>query len=381
LFMFDRLGPQARLNCLESETGKSLWQFAYPTDYHDIIGYDNGPRSSPIVDDDRVYIFGPEGMLHCLSVVDGKLLWKVDTADKFHVIQNFFGVGSTPVIEGDLLIAPIGGSPPNSHLDSPERLDLVKGNGSGIVAFDKLTGEVKYQITDELASYASPVLATVNSRRWCFVFTRGGLVGFDPAGGKVDFHYPWRAKELFSVNASSPVVVGDTVFISESYEIGSSLLRVRPGGCDVVWKDPPGIREEKSMRLHWNTPICVDGYLYGSSGRHTEPAELRCVEQATGKVKWSEPNLSRVSLLYVDGHFVVLTEYGHLQLIRATPEKYDQVAAVVLKNNDVPTPAGLAPLDLLPHPAWAAPILSHGLLYIRGKDRLACLELIPEKEK
>ena len=87
------------------------------------------------------------------------------------------------------------------------------------------------------------------------------------------------------------------MFISESYEIGSSLLRVRPGAFDVVWHDPPGLRAEKAMRLHWNTPIAIDGYLYGSSGRHTEPAELRCIELATGKLKWSQPGLGRCSLL------------------------------------------------------------------------------------
>src|SRR5262249_55102080 len=161
---------------------------------------------------DRVYAYGAEGVLHCLRVADGKPLWKVDTAAEFNVIQNFFGVGSTPVVEGDLLIAQVGGSPKGSN---PEEFTKLKGNGSGIVAFDKYTGKIRYRISDELASYSSPVLATINGRRWCFVLARGGLVGFEPASGKVDFHFPWRADSLESVNASNPVVVGDHVFISE----------------------------------------------------------------------------------------------------------------------------------------------------------------------
>ena len=260
---------------------------------------------------------------------------------------------------------------------APDRLDQVHGNGAGIVAFDKRTGAVKYQITNELASYSSPTLATINGRRWCFVFARGGLVGFNPADGKVDFEYPWRAKDLYSVNASTPVVTGDTVFISESYEVGSSLLRVRPGAFDVVWKDPAGERD-KAMRLHWNTPIVVDGYLYGSSGRHTEPAELRCVELATGKVKWSQDGLGRCSLLYADGHFISLGENGRLQLLRVNPEKFDVAAECVPK--DPTAPAGSETPELLQYPAWAAPVLSHGLLYVRGKDRLACFEVIPERK-
>lgn len=152
LFQFDRLARRARLRALDSRSGKLLWAFDYPTDFEDLYGYDNGPRCSPVVDEDRVYILGAEGMLHCLHVEDGKVAWKIDTAAEFGVIQNFFGVGSTPVVERELLIVQVGGSPSESKNAPPGRLDQVVGNGSGIVAFDKKTGEVRYKTTDELAS-------------------------------------------------------------------------------------------------------------------------------------------------------------------------------------------------------------------------------------
>lgn len=378
LFQFDRVEGSARLRALDCRTAKLLWTFEYPSEFTDLYGYDNGPRSSPVVNDGRVYAFGAEGMLHCLDAATGKLIWKIDTAADFGVIQNFFGVGSTPVVEGDLLILQIGGSPEESKRVPPGQLNLVEGNGSGIVAFDKKTGEVRYKITNELASYATPKLATIAGRRWCFVFARGGLVGFEPATGKVDFEFPWRAGIIESVNASDPVVKHDQVFISETYGPGGALVRVSPGKAQVVWSDAEK-RRDKSMELHWNTAIELDGYLYGSSGRHTENAELRCVEWSSGKVMWSEPGLTRASLLYVDGHFVCLSEDGALRLIKVNPEKYEPVAEVVLRG------AGAAGQDafdfgpprLLRYPAWAAPILAHGLLYVRGADRLVCLELIP----
>jgi outer membrane protein assembly factor BamB len=364
LFLFDRQGARNRLSCLKSETGEPLWQFEYPTDYEDQFGYNNGPRCCPVVDDDRVYIYGAEGVLHCVRVTDGKPMWKVDTRAEFGVVQNFFGVGSAPVVEGDLLIVQVGGSPKGSERVAVEQL---KGNGSGVVAFDKRTGKVRYRVTDELASYATPVVATIDGRRWCFVWARGGLIGLEPATGQVDFQFPWRARSVESVNASNPVVVGDQVFLSECYGPGSALLRVKPGGYDVLWTDADRARR-KSMQTHWNTAIHHDGYLYGSSGRHPNNAELRCIEMATGKVMWSEPGLARTSLLMVDGHFICLAEDGLVLLLKVNPHRYEEVSRLDLHERTPP---------LLEYPCWAAPILSHGLLYLRGKDRLLCLELIP----
>ncbi len=366
-FQFDRHADQERLTCLDSRSGRFIWKFEYPTQYEDLLGYNNGPRCSPVIDDGLVFIFGAAGMLHCVRADDGRPAWRVDTAERFGVVQNFFGVGSSPVVCGELLIVPIGGSPAESQNVGRFDLDRVIGNGTGIVAFDKRTGAVRYAITDELASYATPQLATIDGRRWCFMFARGGLVGFEPMSGKVDFHYPWRSTLRDSVNAATPVVVAGEVFISETYGPGSSLLRVKPGGYDVVWRDPPG--RDKAMQMHWNTPVYHKGFLYGCSGRHSANAELRCVEWKTGKVMWSEPGLRRVSLLYVDGHFISLGEGGVLRLIRATEKSYQQVAATVLRD----TPDG--PLLIKP-PAWACPILSHGLLYVRGADRLVCMRLV-----
>ncbi len=285
------------------------------------------------------------------------------------MIQNFFGVGSAPVVEGDLLIAQVGGSLENRDREAP-----VKSNGSGVVAFDKLTGKVRYKIGDELASYASPTLATIGGRRWCLVLCRGGLLAFDPADGKIDFHFPWRARAFESVNASNPVVVESLAFISECYGPGSALLKMKDGGYDVIWTDADK-RFDKSMRCHWNTPIAHDGYLYGCSGRHTNEAELRCIELGTGNIKWRQPGLARSSLLMVDGHFLCLTEDGMLLLLKVNPEKYEEISRMELYKRGDPESSLIRP------PCWAAPILSHGLLYVRGTDKLLCFELISQERK
>ena len=371
LFIFARHGDMERLTCLESGTGNELWRFEYPTDYEDMYGYNNGPRCCPIVDEDRVYIFGAEGMLHCVNVSDGERLWEIDTMAKFHVVQNFFGVASAPAVEGELLIVQIGGSPPGSPKDIWEANGRPDPNGSGIVAFNKHTGEVVYQIADELASYASPIFTTIDDRRWGFAFLRGGLVGFEPQTGEIDFHYPWRHSRVESVNASSPVVADDHIFISESYGIGSSVVKAHPGGYEVVWKDRAS-RRNKAMELHWNTAIHHNGYLYACSGQHPNGAKLRCVELKTGKVTWSQRVDERASLLWVNDHFIYLGEYGRLMLLKCTPEKLEIISQVI--------PKGENGRPLLKYPAWAAPVLADGYLYIRGKDRLVCFDLRSKTE-
>ena len=360
LFLFDRIDDRARLRCLDPATGEERWRSEYPTDYKDLYSFSDGPKMTPVVDGEHVYTFGAEGILRCQRVADGELVWEVDTEERFHVVQNFFGVGSTPLVDGDLLIVPVGGSPEGSPgVQSGE----VKGDGSGLVAFDKRTGEVRWQVSDELASYSSPAIATLGGRRLGLHFARGGLLGFDPGTGEIAFHFPWRARKIESVNASNPVIVGDLVFLSESYGPGSALLRIGDREPEVVWKDP---RRPKSLKLHWMTPIHHAGYLYASSGSGSGDAQLRCVEVASGEVQWSEGGLGRSTILYADGRLIVLTEYGELLLVEPTPEAFRRIAALTPEDERGP---------ILRHPAWNPPILSHGLLYARGKDRLACFDL------
>ena len=367
LFLFDRAGDQVRLTCMNSETGAEIWKFGYPGVYEDIYGFGNGPRTTPVIDNNRVYIFGVEGMLHCLSVLDGRLIWKLDTQKKFDVVQNFFGVGSTPVVEGDLLIAAIGGSLPTKHPNALVAQGQLSGNGTGIVAFNKFTGEIIYNTSDEMAGYASPKIATINGRRQGFLFARGGLLGFEPRTGRVNLHYPWRSKKLESVNASNPVIAETLVFISESYGLGSSVLKIESDGYSVIWKDEKRSRK-KFMELHWNTAIHHRGYLYACHGRNSGRAELRCIELATGKIAWSHKVKELSSLLYVDGHFISLGERGTLTLFKANPEKPE-----IVSSNEIMDKSGE---QLIKYPAWAAPVLSNGFLYLRGQGRVVCLDLL-----
>jgi outer membrane protein assembly factor BamB len=379
MVVLDRVGRDIRLRCLHAETGKKLWEERYPTDYADTFGYDGGPRAAPVIVAGRVLSFGPEGRLECRRLEDGGSLWRVDTAAEYHVVQNFFGVGAAPLVVevGDrrLVVVQVGGSPPGSRPPSPERLELVKGLDSGLVAFDLETGRDVWRCSDQLASYATPILARVAGGERILAWMRDDLLVVEPADGKVHGRFRWRAEDVFSAVAASPVVRGDEVLLTEAYAPGSSLLDLAPlaagGEIGVVRQDRRGSRPDAALKAHWATPVLHEGYLYGQSGRNSGDSLLVCVDWKTGAVAWSEGGFGRASVSLACGHLIVLGEYGDLALVRATPERYEEVS----RTRIVDSSGAGRPTDLLAPPCWAAPVIARGLLYVRGKDRLVCLDL------
>lgn len=362
LYHADRFGDTIRLTARDAATGKFIWKYSYDTEYRDFYGYDPGPRACPVVDGDRVYLYGPDGVLCCVSAATGKEVWKVETKAKHFFHQNFFGAGSVPLVDGDLIIVAVGGSAKGPR---PADLRDAKPNGTALVAFDKKTGAEKWAAGNELSSYASPVVATIDGKRTGLYFARGGLLGFDPQTGKIGFQYKWRAKSEESVNASNPVVVGDKVLLTECYGPGAAFLDLKGGKPKEVWTDADKDAGDKALASHWNTPVHAGGFVYGSSGRHTEDADIRCVDLATGDVKWQKRRTKRCSLTMIDGHLISLSEYGDLSLLKVNPAKYDEVSKYEVSGLD--------------YPCWAAPVVSNGLLYVRGKEKLIALELIPKK--
>jgi outer membrane protein assembly factor BamB len=348
LVFIHRLGDEEVVECLDSETGAGHWQFRYGTVFEDRYGYNNGPRSSPVIDGDRTYTMGAEGKLHCLDLASGKVVWKRDLRVEYRQKQDFFGIASTPLVEGRLLIVNVG---------APD--------GPCVVGLDKASGKEVWRAGREWGpSYASPVPAVVHGQRRVFVFAggesdppSGGLMCIDPATGKVDFSFPWRSRSFESVNAACPVVFDNKVFISASYRTGSALLEIRPDFTHkVAWTT-------QEFALHFNTPIYRGGYLYGFDGRNEPDASLACLDVATGKVVWREiPEWTetlggrqqtvgtyRGSLLAVDGQFLSLGELGHLQWLDLTPKGYKEISR-----------AWLFPA----RESWTLPVLSRGLLYV-----------------
>jgi outer membrane protein assembly factor BamB len=335
LILFHRLGDKEVVDCIRTTDQKSLWTSAYPTAYEDDFGKGDGPRSTPVVAQGRVYTLGAEGMLHCLDLLSGKKRWERSLLKEYRVPKNFFGVGTTPLVEGDLVLVNVG------------------GKGAGIVAFAYDTGKEVWRATNDGASYSSPVAATVDGVRHVMFFTREGVVSLDPATGKVRFRKPWRARFAASVNAASPVIVKDLLFISASYETGAMLLRIKKDAAQEIWKG------DDILSNHYETSVYRDGHLYGFDGRQENGAQFRCVEFKTGKVRWTEAGFGCGTMILADKRLLVMTEKGELVLAEPTPREYREKARVAL----------------LQQPCRAPMALANGRLYVRDDKRLLCLDL------
>lgn len=383
LVAFDRVGDRARLRCLHAETGELLWEVSDPTAYRDTFGYDGGPRSCPVIADDRVITFAADGRLSCRSLADGALLWQVNTSPDYHVVQNFFGVGAAPLVidaatdtapNRQLVIVPIGGSEPGSEPPAPERLDLVRGLDSGLVAFDLATGDEVWRCGSELASYSSPKLVALGGRPRLLAWMRERLLAVDPATGRETGDFRWRADELFSVNAANPVIVDEQVLLSETYGPGGVLLDVastpRGDTFTPVWTSPKGARPDATLKAHWATPVVHEGHVYGTSGRNIGDARLVCVDVATGEVRWSERGLGRASVALVGDQLLVIGEFGEVLVVKASPEAYTPLAETTLSDPTTGAP-------LLAPPCWAAPVIARGYAYLRGAGRVVCIDLTP----
>ena len=163
--LFHRLGGREVVEALDAGTGDTVWRYDYPTSYRDDFGFDEGPRSVPVVHDGRVYTFGAQGQLHAVDLETGAGVWQVDTHARYGVRKGFFGAAGSPLVEDGRVIANVG------------------GRRGGIVAFDADTGDELWTATTHEASYSSPAAGAFGGQRLALVFTRTGLVGLDPATG------------------------------------------------------------------------------------------------------------------------------------------------------------------------------------------------------
>ena len=335
LVIFHRIGAQEVIDSLDVATGRRHWRLSYPTAYRDDFGFDEGPRSAPTVADGTIFAFGAEGTLTAVSAESGARLWQVDTHRRFEVRKGFFGAAGAPLVHDGRLFLNVG------------------GDDAGIVALDATTGETVWAATDHAAGYSSGVVAPLGGDTRVIFFTREGLAVADPASGRVTAEMPWRARNNASVNAATPLVAGNRVFLSASYRTGAILLDLTGGSPEPVWSS------DDALSSHYSTGVLHQGRLYGFHGRQEYGPAFRCVELASGKLRWSEDRFGAGSVTLVGDRLVVLDESGTLHLVRTDPDRFNVEARA----------------EILTGTVRAYPAYADGVLYARNGQQLAAFEL------
>ncbi len=330
--VFHRQDRRELLEAYDVNSGNRRWEASFPAEYQGGYNPDSGPRCVPLIHNGWVYALGASGRLHCVNFQDGTSRWSRNLSRDYEAPEGYFGIGSTPVVAGDLLLVNIGGR-----------------RGAGVVALDLATGESRWTATDEQVSYSSPVLADFHGQSQALFLTRLSLLSLHPESGEELFSHPFGQRGL-TVTGAMPVVFDNRVFLTASYNIGAEVVEIGAGGnVQSLWKN------DVTLSSQYTTAVHHEGHLYGNHGREDSPqrAELRCVEAATGRVRWSRPDVGMAHLILVPPKLLVLEiQSGDLALLRATPQGYVELDRRNI-TNDVARPL---------------PALVDGTLYFRANS-------------
>ena len=350
VFYLDNQKGRVMVHAAEAGSGKAVWSVPLDEVFKDAQSAP-GPRCTPVVDGERVYVQSCRGEFRCLDAADGKTVWRVHFVRDFGA--EFFGergpaVGASrhgycgsPVVDGDRVIVGVGGR-----------------KGASVVCFEKRTGKVVWKSQDDVPGYSGPVVATIGGVKQVISFTAEAVIGLDIADGKLLWRVP--VKTRLGRHATTPVVSGDRVMVA-SHQAGLIGIRVARQGegfrAETAWVD-------KGAPINFASPVLVGDHLYGL-GRGKA---LVCVDVRTGKRAWTESNFfsgmirrGYASFLVTGGNLLVLAEGGQLLLVAADPAECRLLGRTDLCGQN-----------------WCTPAYADGKLYVRDAKELLCVQLLPE---
>lgn len=328
--------------CYDAATGKQLWSTDIDQTSHDHQGGE-GPRTTPAISGDRVYLYSTFLKLVCLNAADGKIVWKHDIDSEYRGQSGTQGIKKwgnaiSPLLEGNKIIVAGGGA------------------GATYLAFDAKTGKLLWKSGSDKITHASPTPATILGQRQIIFFMMDGLVSIDPASGRE----LWRQPFKWNVStAASPVVGGNIVYCSAGYGVGGGAYEIAKTGAKwaakTLWETPG-----KNIN-HWTTAVYHDGYLYGLYGFkqfRTEP--LKCVNIKTGEEVWSKDGFGQGGLILAGEDLLIQGDQGQLVLVAAKSDGYHELARA----------------QPLAGKAWQMAVVAEGKIFARttGNGEAVCLE-------
>jgi outer membrane protein assembly factor BamB len=331
-FTIEQRGPQEVVAAYDVPTGRELWTNSWGAKFQEAMGGD-GPRATPTWSDGTVYALGAEGELRALDDSSGKVVWRTNILSDSDARNLDWGMAAAPLVVDNTVIVLPGGS-----------------NGRSIVGYDRATGKRVWSALDDKQAYCSPMLVTLNGVRQLLVVSATRLMGIVPGDGKVLWEYPFPTYN--GINAAQPLVIGDNrVFVSASYGAGAALLELSGGahGFSVreVWRN-------NRMKNRFSGSVLRDGVIYG-----LDEGILAAVDADTGELKWKGGRYGYGQVLLAGSNLIVLTEDGDLALVRASPDRHQEIAR----------------FPVLEGKTWNVPALAGGYLLVRNLAEMAAFDL------
>lgn len=322
---------------LSADTGEELWRYRYeaPRAAGMRLNYGEGPHSTPLVVDGRLFAVGTTGQLLALSSETGELLWRLELWGEYGGFRLRRGYGASPIAWKSSVVVPVGGDAP------------------GMIAFSQADGAVVWQSEPFDSAQSSPVLVEVDGGTHLVQFIQDEIVGLDPENGDLLWRHAHKAMGPY--NITTPVAGGDgTIFISSSYGGGSRLLQLSNAAegtrVEEVW-------HSKRMAIHFTNALKMGDHVLASTGRSSVFAAA--LDATTGELAWKSRLIGRASYLRLGKRFLALEADGRL----------------ILGELEESGPAILAETQLLESQSWTVPTLVENRLYVRTRDRIVAVEL------
>lgn len=318
-FTMGHAAEKDTLFCFDAVTGKALWKHSYPAELGDKY-YEGGTSGTPTVDGDRVFTLNRWGDVFCYNAADGKVVWSKNVQKETEARVPDWGFGGAPLVNGPHIILNVG--------------------DAGL-ALDKKTGAIVWKSAPKNAGYSTPLPIKSGADTLGVLASGTSYVAVNLKDGKE----VWRAKWLtqYEVNAADPIIDGDRLFLSTGYGKGAGLFKLGTPEPEQLWKS-------KALATQLNAAVLYKGHLYGVDGDTTSKASLKCVEFATGTIKWTHAGFGSGGVIIADGKLIALSGTGELMVAPAKPEGFEPTSRA----------------QVLGGKTWTAPVLANGFIYVRN---------------
>jgi outer membrane protein assembly factor BamB len=334
-FTIEQRRRQEVVAAYDVESGRELWTNGWDAEFTETMGGD-GPRATPTYLDGRLYALGAEGELRCLDAATGALVWRRNILSDNGATNLDWGMSAAPLVVDETVVVLPGGS-----------------GGKSVVAYNKMSGDVVWRSLDDRQAYVSPMLVELAGVRQILVVTATRAAGLNPGDGTLLWEYPWSTD--MGINVAQPVLLGrDRVFLSASYGQGAAVFEVIRSGERLTTKP---VWENSRMKNKFTTSLLHQGYLYG-----LDEAILACIDAEKGELKWKGGRYGYGQVLLAGDHLVVLTEEGEVVLVRATPDRHEE----------------LARFQAIEGKTWNHPVIANGRLLVRNLREMAAFDIRPK---